>query len=295
MTADALGVYLAINSVQADLASIGITKFRENSQQNYMFRGIDDIYNAVSGILAKNKLCIIPRVVSRVSEARQSRSGGTLFYVTVGVHYDFVSASDGSSCTAVFYGEAMDSADKATNKAMSAAYKYMMIQTFCIPTEGDNDADARTHEPGPALASHQQVTEINAMLQALGKTWGEFSTALGKGHPAYAEHESELNHAAAGFWLKVLKKRLEDPPMTEAQAMTVAVEAEQAQDGEQPEPLPALPEYTDVHMAENLPNWQAAINSGRATPERIIALVSSKYALTGNQEAQILNMKKQGD
>lgn len=80
-----------------------------------------------------------------------------------------------------------------------------------------------------------------------------------------------------------------------AQAMTVAVEAEQEQDGEQPEQQPALPEYTDAQMAENLPNWQAAIDSGRATPERIIALVSSKYVLTGDQEAQILNMKKQGD
>lgn len=78
------------------------------------------------------------------------------------------------------------------------------------------------------------------------------------------------------------------------QAMTVAVEAEQEQDGEQPEQPPALPEYTDAQVAENLPNWQAAIDSGRATPERIIALVSSKYALTSDQETHILNMKKQG-
>ena len=42
------------------------------------------------------------------------------------------------------YGEAMDSADKSTNKAMSAAYKYMCLQVFCIPTEGDNDADGTT-------------------------------------------------------------------------------------------------------------------------------------------------------
>lgn len=40
----------------------------------------------------------------------------------------------------------MDSGDKASNKAMSAAYKYAAIQTFCIPTEGDNDADSTTHE-----------------------------------------------------------------------------------------------------------------------------------------------------
>jgi hypothetical protein len=45
------------------------------------------------------------------------------------------------------YGEAMDSADKATNKAMSAAYKYAAFLAFCIPTEGDNDADATTPEP----------------------------------------------------------------------------------------------------------------------------------------------------
>lgn len=79
------------------------------------------------------------------------------------------------------------------------------------------------------------------------------------------------------------------------QAMTVAVEAEQERGGEQPELPPALPEYTDAQMAENLPNWQAAIDSGRATPERIIALVSSKYALTSDQETHILNMKKLGD
>lgn len=79
------------------------------------------------------------------------------------------------------------------------------------------------------------------------------------------------------------------------QAMTVAVEAEQEQDGEQPERPPALPEYTDAQMTENLPTWQKAIDAGRTTPERIIARVSSKYTLTGDQETHILNMKKQGN
>ncbi len=47
------------------------------------------------------------------------------------------------------FGEAMDRGDKATNKAMSAAYKYAAFQTFAIPTEGDNDADASSHEVSP--------------------------------------------------------------------------------------------------------------------------------------------------
>jgi hypothetical protein len=66
--------------------------------------------------------------------------------VTVEAEFDFVCAEDGSKHTVKTFGEAMDSGDKATNKAMSAAYKYAAFQAFAIPTEGDNDADAQTHE-----------------------------------------------------------------------------------------------------------------------------------------------------
>ena len=76
---------------------------------------------------------------------RSSKAGAALFYVTVEVEFDFVSAEDGSKHTVKTFGEAMDSGDKATNKAMSAAYKYAAFQAFSIPTESDNDADASTH------------------------------------------------------------------------------------------------------------------------------------------------------
>lgn len=141
-----MNVYKAINAVQRALAAEGISKSRKNQQQGYNFRGIDDIYNAVSGLLANNGLCILPRVLSRDCVERQSQKGGALFYVTCEVEFDFVCAEDGSKHTVKTYGEAMDSADKATNKAMSAAYKYALMQSFAIPTEGDNDADTTTHE-----------------------------------------------------------------------------------------------------------------------------------------------------
>lgn len=138
-------VYEGIAACTAALSKGGISKDRKNQQQNYSFRGIDDIYNALSSVLAENKLCIIPRVMSRDVTERQTQKGGVLFYVVVDVEFDIVSAVDGSRHVAKVCGEAMDSADKATNKAMSAAYKYMALQLFCIPTEGDNDADSTTH------------------------------------------------------------------------------------------------------------------------------------------------------
>ena len=82
-----------------------------------------------------------------------SKSGGNLFYVTVEAEFDLVAAEDGSKHTIRTFGEAMDSGDKATNKAMSAAYKYACFQAFSIPTESDNDADAHTHTPAPKVSA----------------------------------------------------------------------------------------------------------------------------------------------
>ena len=146
-------VYNAIAAVQSEMAQVGISKGRKNQQQGYAFRGIDDVYAALSPVLAKNGLCIIPRVIERVEVERKTAKGGLALYVTVHAEFDFVSAKDGSKHTAATYGEAMDTADKATNKAMSAAYKYAAFMTFAIPTEGDNDADATTHEVVPPTAA----------------------------------------------------------------------------------------------------------------------------------------------
>ena len=139
-------VYAAIAAVMEDVGQEGIAKGRRNQQQGYSFRGIDDVYNALAPLLARHHLIIVPRVLTREKTEQTTQKGGILFYVVVQVEFDIVCASDGSKITACTWGEAMDSADKATNKAMSAAYKYMAMQTFCIPTEGDNDADASHHE-----------------------------------------------------------------------------------------------------------------------------------------------------
>lgn len=138
-------VYKAIVAVAADIAKTGIGKDRKNDQQGYKFRGIDDVYNEMAPLLSKHGLCILPRVINREVTERTNAKGTALFYVNVDMEFDFVAAEDGSIHVVRTCGEAMDSADKATNKAMSAAYKYAAFQAFCIPTEGDNDADATTH------------------------------------------------------------------------------------------------------------------------------------------------------
>lgn len=175
---NSIGIYAAINAVQRDLAKTGITKDRKNLQQGYSFRGIDDVFNALSPLLAEHELCILPRILTRECVERQTAKGGTIFYVTVEAEFDFVCAKDGSKHVVRTFGEAMDSADKATNKAMSAAYKYAAFQAFAIPTEGDNDADAHTPPqtkkatppPVKSVPSPETLTDIQRKtLMALYK------------------------------------------------------------------------------------------------------------------------------
>ena len=66
----------------------------------------------------------------------------------------------------------MDSADKATNKAMSAAYKYAAFQAFAIPTQGDNDADATTHEVlNPEVAEWKKKLTTAENMDELVEVW----------------------------------------------------------------------------------------------------------------------------
>ncbi len=177
---DQLNVYGRIAAVSAEIAKSGISKHRKNAAQGYQFRGIDDVYNALAPVLSEKGLVILPRILSRECVERQTAKGGVLFYVTVEAEFDFVSAHDGSKHTARTYGEAMDSGDKATNKAMSAAYKYVTFQTFCIPTEGDNDADATTHEP--IIAQQPTATPpMAAVPDKFGEWWADMQSVADNG------------------------------------------------------------------------------------------------------------------
>lgn len=199
-------VYAAINAVQKVLAAEGITKSRKNAQQGYSFRGVDDIFNAVSSLVAECQLAILPRYTERTQEERLTKNGAALFYTTVKGEFDFISTEDGSKHTVVTYGEAMDSADKSTNKAMSAALKYAILQAFQIPTIADNDADASTPPPieptrqidkGPP--DHQEPARKSALVTgaanlARSPLWDQLVLLLdkyGKKRPAFEKKIAE--------------------------------------------------------------------------------------------------------
>ncbi len=158
-------IYKLIPLVMADVGAI--EKASKNTQQNYKFRGIDDVMGAFQPVLAKHKVFFVPEVISATQTDREAKSGSNLIYTTLTVAYTFF-APDGSFVRAVVVGEAMDSADKSSNKAMSAALKYALLQVFCVPVDAADDADGHSPDVKPRITpndARQQRAESQPTSQ----------------------------------------------------------------------------------------------------------------------------------
>jgi len=164
-------VYAAINAIAAELAQHGIAKSHINEADDYKYRSIDDLLDRLAPLLAKHRLCVLPRVMDREVIERREEADRLLFHVSLKLAFSLTSVDDGSSHIVEAYGEALDPSDKGTAKAMSAAYKSTMIQTFCIPLAGSEDPDqtspkvtSRTHVPEPVQGWEQWARDIEDIV-----------------------------------------------------------------------------------------------------------------------------------
>ena len=149
-----------------------IAKNRQNKQQGFSFRSIDDAYNALQPILAKHGIFSVSDVLDEKTENRKSSKGNALIYRVLRIKYTFYSA-DGTSVESTVIGEGMDSGDKAANKAMAVAHKYALLQLFAVPTDDMVDPDAETHqvaarEPEPQPDAEPMTPKTRRKLHVVG-------------------------------------------------------------------------------------------------------------------------------
>lgn len=139
-----MSVYEAINNVMDDVRAVG--KNDRNTQQNFNFRGIDAVVNALSPVMRKHGLTVRPSNVLSIEHVPFTTKSGSLgVSCRVLVEYTFTDIK-GDSCTSIVAAEANDYGDKATPKAMSVAFRTCLLQAFALPTtEVDPDAESYDH------------------------------------------------------------------------------------------------------------------------------------------------------
>ena len=188
-------IYAALAKVMGDVGAVGKARValpRGNAQQGYQFRGIDDVVAHVQNVMASHGVVCVPEVVEREREVVQTKSGGTMASVRLLVRHTFY-AADGSHVACVTLGEAMDSGDKASNKAMSAALKYALTETLLIPTyEVDRDTEEQSPQMAPKSAAPSPPSNVRPLNAPTAPTSWEVRINEAQSCAALATIGSEL-------------------------------------------------------------------------------------------------------
>jgi len=165
-----------------------VRKDGRNTQQNFNFRGVDAVVNAVSPAMRKVGLTVHPSRVSRETSGKQLSGGKTATSIEVTVDYTFT-GPEGDTFTAQVVAEAFDLGDKATAKAMSVAYRTCLLQTFALPTD-DQDPDEQNYEQEQRRP--QQVIDWEAQYRATGGDKAKLEAL---------RHMAKNSGAPDDFWL----------------------------------------------------------------------------------------------
>ena len=198
-------IYKLIPKVMKDIGSI--SKDRKNEKQNYQFRGIEDFYQAAHPAMINHGVFCAPKVLSRdvyrFEKINDQGRATPWVHVALEVEHHFY-AEDGSSIAVTTWGEGLDNSDKASNKAMSGAMKYALIELFCVPTKDVEDADRDSPEAGmrrpPVAKTTEAVTFTKPVSAAEDSPPGAASTTV-KGAvtapQAAGEDCIDMNHRKA--------------------------------------------------------------------------------------------------
>lgn len=196
-------IYESLNVAMKEIGAVA--KKDKNTFDNYKFRGIDAVMNALQPALKSAGITIVPTVIDHIREDRLSKKGEPMIYTVLTVKYTFY-ALDGSSVDAVVIGEAMDRSDKSTNKAMSAAFKYAAFQVLCIPTEEMIDSEKESLEMLQKELTPLSDREANVIKTLLEETESDVTAFL-----KYFDAPSvdEMKQSQYGKALQMLSKKKE--------------------------------------------------------------------------------------
>jgi len=179
----------AVIAVMGEMESL--PKDGVNSFQNYAYTTEAMVANTIRPLLVKNGLALIPHNIS-VTDAQPA---GKFNKSVISATYLLLHKS-GESLTVTVPGEGMDSLDKSTTKALTAAFKYALLQMFCVGRGDDGDAGMPDNSAARAVAPKSENAAVREAATAFMFTFGK--------------HSGKSIHEVDSDYLKWLMGRTED-------------------------------------------------------------------------------------
>lgn len=130
----------AVAAIMEELPGIGKNRQASAQQGGYSYRGIDDITAALQPLFAKFRVVLFPRVTD--IETHELVVNDKPWTDTIlRVSYDVCHGPSDTKMQVDVIGIGRDNSDKGANKALTQAFKYALLQTFCISDPSD-DSDS---------------------------------------------------------------------------------------------------------------------------------------------------------
>lgn len=224
-------VHEAITRVLDLLPAIQKNGTAPGNMGGYKFRRVEDITAALKPLFASHGIVVMPNVVQRIESQRATAKGGVMFCVDLEIRFDFIGPK-GDTLSANVWGQGTDSGDKATQKAVTSAFKTMLSVVFCI---SDSEMDAEAHdvpetarnvpEPAPKERVDQMALLVRSLdltgwVKAQGFAWPWSPEACDKIEREAARIMDEFNKDTADPDATVVVPAVE-PVMSRAESKTV--------------------------------------------------------------------------
>ena len=166
-------------AVMADVQGLSKNQRVDSGPARFNFRSVDDVMNAVGPVLRTHGVSVVPTAVTHHPEDVTTSKGSKMRNVTVLVSYA-IHGPAGDTMAGAAAGEAADSGDKATPKAMSVAFRTFLLQSLCLPTD-EPDPDRHQYERAEAPQETPAQTAIRGMNQAADSATLDSITAWAQG------------------------------------------------------------------------------------------------------------------
>ncbi len=160
--ADTLNLYKKILKITDEIGKI--EKTGRNVMQSYSFIEHAEVVTALRPLMEKYGVVVIPETVSRNIDRfdvkRSNGKDGVDIHVSVVSRYTVIDADKPEDKIVCEWdaGEAIDSSDKATNKATTASEKTFLMKLFKISDRDDADASS------PEAPKAQYATKTNSPM-----------------------------------------------------------------------------------------------------------------------------------
>lgn len=188
-------MYQRILAIMEELTYIQKGDAKVNGQ--YRFVSHDDVSEKIHPLLVKHKLLAIPTITDIRQEGNRT---------AVMLRVVFINADNPTDQFAVdFPGYGVDPSDKGPGKAISYAFKYACLKTFCLETGEDPDKDSKSrYEPAKCLEFDLMIPA--SFTESEKKKLNKFLAESAEAHGKNIEEVKAKAAANMDNFLEVFKK-----------------------------------------------------------------------------------------